>query len=126
MCKNVLPPELFDVLPALYPRFTRLLDQCGLTAAEVFALSCVKHSGRNIGQSPAILLSDLKNQLISVVGYEQNGGGPSTVVNKLFDKGWLERRRLTPIDKRSVFGTADGSKAAVVLSTQGMAKLEQI
>jgi hypothetical protein len=122
---QLLAPEFFDLIPALMPRFVRVLEECDLSVAEGFALSCVKHSSQRLDGRPVMLLSDLTHALVAVIGYQENGGGAATVTTKLFERGLLERRRIPGPQKKDLFGQATGSKAAVVLRQEGAEKLEE-
>lgn len=123
---NLLAPAFFDVIPALMPRLARVLQDCDLTVAEGFALSAVKHSDKELNGRPVLLLSELTDTLITVIGYEEHGGGAAAVTTKLFDRGLLERGRLTIQQKKALFGDARGSKAVAMLRPEGAAKLEEI
>jgi hypothetical protein len=125
MNSNLLPDGFFDIIPALMPRFARILENCELTIAEGFALSCVKHSDKQLGGRPVVLLSDLTHTLVTVIGYEETGGGAATVLTKLFDRGFLERGRLTVLQKKALFGQQGGTKAVVILRQEGAEKLNE-
>ena len=122
--RDVLPPEIFEILPALYPRFARALQECELSAAEIYALSAIKHSGKQIEGRNAILVSDLTDQLSAVVGYHWPSGA-STVIGKLVERGFVDRRNISSAQKKEVFGLAYGSKSAVILRPAGLVKLTE-
>src|ERR1035437_6578913 len=125
MNSALLPAGFFDIIPALMPRFARVLEECELTIAEGFALSCVKHSDKQLDGRPVALLSDLTHTLVTVIGYEETGGGAATVLTKLFDRGLLERGRLTVLQKQTLFGQSGGTKAVVILRQEGVKKLDE-
>lgn len=122
--QHVLPAEVFDLLPALYPRFTTLLKSCNLTAAEVFALSCVKHSGKKVDGKNALLLAELTRMLVAVVGYEKKGGGAAGVISDLAEKGFLKKQGISKHEKQEIFPDLDGNNTVVILSENALEELE--
>jgi hypothetical protein len=111
--KHALPSEGFELLPALYPRFTRILRDCGLSAEEVFVLSFIKHSDKVVGGNKVRLKAHIRGMLVEIRGYDKAGSQATSVLNRLEERGLLTRQHIPLEQMRELFPNFKGKEMEV-------------
>lgn len=121
-----LPPELYQVIPALYPHFVDILNSANVTGPQFFVLSFVRHRGQEIQPGvTALPVSDIKDNLVKAGVYESVSGAAG-FIGSLEAKGWLRHIRITRQQKDEVFPLATGYRDVLVLTAAGERLLDEV
>jgi len=128
VARQRLPKELYRLVPALYPHLAEILVRSGLTGTVFFALSHVRHSGKELPDGMVGLpIADLKNILLKVGEYESTSGAHGFITNHLENSlKYLEHRTITPEEKKALFPESPGYRDVVVITPAGAGKLDEV
>ena len=115
-----LPKFIFDVLPALYAGYRRVLSQSGLGTAELYGLFLLRSSEIEIDGHKALALSEFLESVTRGMGYSA-ASAATTALNELIDGGLAREMRLDA--KRRLPGRG---RRTVLLETAGEEKFQNI
>ena len=124
--KPRLPESVFAVIPALYPHFVLALEDCGLTGPQFFAMSYMKHFGRDVrDHKHAVLLAELTAILRRTFGYS-GGGGVNNLLKPLIEEQLIIKLGITQAERSKEFADCvDGNNIVYYLAPSGKEKLSQ-
>jgi len=121
-----LPRELYQFLPALYPRLLEVLRSAGLTANEAFVLSYIKNVGKEVTPGVhAMPIADLR-VVVQKLGYSAAGAGGFITTNLEKRRKLVTLQRLSPEEKLEFFPDSPGYRDAVIVTELGMSKLREV
>jgi hypothetical protein len=121
-----LPQPLFDLVPALLPDLAQVFAKCGATPPVIFALTYLKHYGRDRdGEQKVILRSELVENLQKMLHDKTSKTSMSQFITDLANAGLVNKTFLTEKEKRAWYGDPTGRKDAVILTAEGFQKIEE-
>jgi len=106
---------LFRFVPVLYPQALQILTARGLTGPTFFALSYLKHFGTKTSVGHGLLLGDFSDVLLRALIYDDESG-PSRLITKLVDGGWVQKRSISKRDKATYFPDSSGTRTQATLA----------
>jgi DNA-binding MarR family transcriptional regulator len=117
-----IPDQAFTALGFAIPALARLIDKkCGISLGGWLILSEIKRRGKDSPDGPIILRNEL-TRLFDDRGFTRPN--VTKILNVLFEKRLILRTRLTARERKEFFGS-DGSRLAVVLTSEGKGKIKE-
>jgi hypothetical protein len=117
--------EVFHVIPAVYPHVVRIVERAGITPADFFALSFVRHFGQAMDGRYTLPTSEFHKALLKA-GIFRTAGGASGFLTRLVERGLITKHSITAAARDKYFPAAQGWKTVVVLSRGGDEKLAEV
>jgi hypothetical protein len=121
-----LPPAMFDLVPALFPELTLLFVKCDASPAVIYALTYVKHYGKQTENGHRVILrSELADALEKMLHDKKSDSAMSDFITDLVNRELLSKTALTSDQKHTLYGDSHGRKDALILTEPGSAKIDE-
>lgn len=125
LSKPLLPPEVFDFVPALYPHLLECLKNAEISGSVFLALSYTKRFSKPTDRGEALLLWELTGVLVQTGLYKdrKSAGG---FIDDLVNQGFLRKDVITKTLRNELWPDAGGYSHVVVLEKSGKDRLAEV